>query len=266
MSDLFTQHELAMGEHLRVRVGNLDLSATRGDQRWTLCWRHAPYSEAPCMTAEHGVAPGTLGDDVHQRTFAFQQTQGPLAIVPMLADRAVIVRPSHDVTVAPQATVRFYVTTPLWAGIRVNNGELLLAELPCVRPKETWFGANTIEGERCYAGRQPLCHRVTDGPVSPHRAITPLVIRNRSSLPLPIVRLRLPVPRLPLHRSKDGTYWTSLIVVVHREGSDEVDVEVGASPPDEAGKAVRVAPARNQEAGNVVSRALGSVFSHSLIP
>jgi len=266
MSDIFTQHELAAGEHLRVRVGYLDLSATRGDQRWTLCWRHAPYSETPRMMLERDAAREMLGDDVHQRTFAFQQTQGPLAIMPLLADRAVIVRPSHDVTVAPQATVRLYVTTPLWAGIRVNDGELLLAELPCVQPKETWFGANTIAGERCYAGRQPLRQRITDGPVSPHRAITPLVIRNQSSMPLPIVRLRLPVPRLPLHRSNDGTYWTSRILVVHKEGSDEVDVEVVASSPDEAGSAERVAPARNQEAGNVVSRALGSVFSHSLIP
>jgi hypothetical protein len=266
MIRIFTQHELAVGERMRLGVGLLDLLVCRGGHGWTLSWRHEPAGSPPALRIERDGVPAQLDEGASQRSFAFSSSQGPLELVPRLADRAVIVRPVHELTVAPRALVQLYLTTSLWVGLQVEGGDQPLLELPCVLPKDTWFGSNSREGERCYAGRLPLCFHATDCAGPPHRAITPLIIRNRSSEPLPVARLRVPVPRLPLHRAADGSYWTSRVSVVRKEGSDEVDVEVLPHAPDEAGPARLVTPARDQTTGSVVSRALGTVFSYNLIP
>lgn len=265
MSDIFTRHELAVDERARFRVGLLELLVARSGHGWNVGWRHAPDGVLPGMSVELGSSIEQLGDGATVRSFAFSRSLGPLELRPVLADRAVVVRPVHELVVAPKDLVQLYVTTSLWVALWVAEGDQVLMELPCVRPKETWFGVDTLEGERCYAGRLPLCHIATACAGVPHRAVTPLVIRNRSSLPLPIARLRLPVPRLPLHRAPDGAYWTSRVSVVRKEGSDEVDVEVLPSAPEEAGEAERVAPPRDPDAGNVVSRAIGTMFSHSIL-
>jgi hypothetical protein len=266
MGEIFIRHDLAVDERALFRLGQLELLVARSDHGWSVGWRHAPDDASPWMSVERPSAVEQLGEGASVRSFTFSHSLGPLELRPMLADRAYVVRPVHELVVAPKDLVQLYVTTALWVSLRVGEGELPLLELPCVQLKETWFGANTIDGERCYAGRLPLCHVATGCAGMPHRAVTPLTIRNRAAEPLPIERLRLPVPRLPLHRARDGAFWTSRVSVVRKDGADEVDVEVFPSAPDEAGQAKLIAPARDAGAGNVVSRALGTMFSHSLIP
>ncbi len=266
MSEMFTQHDIAVGQRTLFRVGLLDLLVGRSDHGWRVSWKHAPIDTAPEMRVEGSTSIDQLGEGASVRSFAFSHSLGPLDLRPILADRAVVVRPVDELIVAPRDLVQLYVTTPLWLALFVAEGERALMELPCVQPKETWFGASTLDGERCYAGRLPLCHLAPACADVPHRAITPVVIRNRASQPLPVERLRLPVPRLPLHRARDGSYWTSRISVVRKDGADEVDVEVLPSAPDEAVGAVRVAAARDPGSGNVVSRTLGTMFSHSILP
>ncbi len=266
MSEIWAQHALDVGDGAELHAGMLRLWVGRGVHDWTLGWRYAPEGRDPVMAVVLSADEPALDDEVQRCSYAFPHSQGPLVLAPMLADRPVIVQPMHELTVAPRSLVQLYVTTSLWVGVRAEGGEQLLRELPLVQPKQTWFGPSTIEGEWCYAGRLPLM-RLAEGISSrPHRATTPLLIRNRSTEPLAVVRARLPVPRLSLFRSPDGGFWTSRVSVVRREGSDQVEVEVLPRAPDEAGQAVLVAPARDQGSDNVVSRALGSMFSHSLIP
>jgi hypothetical protein len=261
MAEIWTEHEIGVGESALFRLGMLRLHAARGEHDWSLAWRWA--SDAVVGGPDLAEGPG---EDALRRSFAFPHSQGPLRLSPVLADRPVIVRPAQDITVAPQALVQLYVTTSLWVNVAAEGGAEPLLELPCVQPKETWFGPSTMEGERCYAGRLPLRphHEALAGIA--HRAITPLLIRNRSAEPLPVLRARLPVPRLTLFRARDGGFWTSRVSVLRREGSDDVEVEVLPRAPDEAGQAAQVASARDRAAAGVVSRALGSVFSHSFIP
>lgn len=266
MSEVWAQQALELDEQAVFRVGQLRLLVARGLHDWSLAWSYGADDLAPALAVSRSEGLEVLGDGVQRCSHAFPHSQGPLVLAPLLADRPVIVRPVHDVVIAPHALVQLYVTTSLWVGVGVEGGEQTLSELPCVRPKQTWFGPNTLEGELCYAGRLPLCHHAEGCAGQPHRAITPLLIRNRSSAPLAVLRARLPVPRISLFRTKDGGFWTSRVSVVRKEGSDEVDVEVLPRAPDEAGGAALVAPARVQGGEGVVSRTLGSVFSHSLIP
>lgn len=267
MSEIWTQHDIPVGEGAIFHLGVLRLLATRGVHDWSLAWLHLPEPGPPVMSVERPAGLEALGAGTpKRRTFAFPHSQGPLALFPALADRPVIVRPAYDITIAPQALVQLFVTTSLWVAVHAEGGAEPLMELPCTPPKETWFGPNTTTGERCYAGRLPLCHDTTGFVGMVHRAVTPLLIRNRSAEPLAVERFRVPVPRLTLFRAADGGFWTSRVSVVRREGADEVDVEVLPRAPDEAHKAVLVAPARDRGGPGVVSRALGSVFAHSLIP
>lgn len=254
MEGIWGEHEIPVGGQYVVQVGALHLTVERTTFSWSIAWQYSPNS----ITS--GPTPRVL--DKNERSFAFHRSSGTLKVVPLLADRPVVVRPIHDIAVAPGDMVQFYVTTSLWVGLRAGEQELL--EFAGVKPKETWFGPNTVKGELCYAGRLPLCHDATDFLDLPHRAITPLLIHNRSTEPLGVVRLRLPVPRLPLHRGEDGRFWTSQ-VAVHCMGDSEVEVEVVPHAPAEAGPALLVSPARDQSKPGVVSRAFNSVFNNPLI-
>ncbi len=266
MSEIWTQHEIGVGEGACFQLGQLCLWARRSAHDWSLAWQHLEQPAQVAMTVRPWPTDEPPGDSAQLRSFAFPHSQGPLVVSPMLADRPVIVRPQHEITVAPKALVQLYLTTALWVDLRAEGGVEPLMELPSVLPKPTWFGPSTLEGELCYAGRLPLRHHGADLVGLSHRAITPLLIRNRSSEPLQVQRFRVPVPRLSLFQAKDGGFWTSRVSVLRREGGEHVDVEVLPRAPDEAGDARLVAAARSRGADNVVSRALGSVFSQSLIP
>ena len=265
MPEIWSPPELAIDQRAYFSIGPLEMLVARGSCDWTVAWRHVHGPDASQVAAELPCERAELGDDAQERSFSSQESRGPLVLEPMLADRAVVVRPEQALTVAPRAEVRLFVTTPLWVALRAGDPEALM-DLPSAQPKETWFGPSTIEGERCYAGRLPLCHDAAACGDPPHRALTPLLIRNRASQALAVERIRLPMPRLTLHRTKDGVFWTSRVSVLRKEGSEEVDVEVLPHAPQEAVAARQVGAARDPAGSNVMSRALDSVFSHSFLP
>jgi len=174
-----------------------------------------------------------IDPDATLNRFSFRQTDAAFAIRPALADRAVVVRPETPFYVMDAEEVTLYVSTPLWMCIEMGDPARLLHEFPLYRPSDTWFGISTTDGEMCYASRTLGRLLRAELPPRPHRAITPMRIRNHAREALLFERVRIPVQYLSLYQTPNDFLWTGA-VTLRREKDDDLaalHVEAGA-PPD----------------------------------
>jgi hypothetical protein len=73
-----------------------------------------------------------------------------------------------------------------------------------------------------------------DDPGFPHRALSVVRIENRGRSPLPIERIKLPMPALSLYGTPAGGLYTEGMTL-RRESDDELaEVRLSGSPPSEA--------------------------------
>lgn len=190
------------------------------------------------------------------RRFAFDASPTSIVLEPRLADRDVVVRPADPLTVPAGQTILMYVSTPLWFSATTEDPRHTLFEAPFFRPSDTWFGPSTVEGELCYASRTTGRLDLGELPVRPHRAITPVRIRNRTKETLPLERLKLPVGILPLLAGPRGL-WTPQLVLTSSEGVDRADIAVQPGAPAEAGTVVAVAEPRGRPDTTLSLRTFG---------
>ncbi|MDZ7706377.1 MAG: hypothetical protein U5J97_00530 [Trueperaceae bacterium] len=239
---------IAVGEARRWTIGPASLTAERRAHEWrvTVATGDDPL-EADLEVAEvvDPAQPATAGATTSTRRFAFDASPASLALEPRLADRDVVVRPADPLTIPAGQTTLLYVSTPLWFSAATVDPRHTLFEAPFFRPSDTWFGPSTVEGELCYASRTTGRLDLSELPVRPHRAITPVRIRNRAKEPLPLERLKLPVGILPLLAGPRGL-WTPQIVLTNSEGADRADIVVQPGAPSEAGSVVAIAQPRGR--------------------
>jgi len=190
------------------------------------------------------------------RRFAFDATPASLALEPRLADRDVVVRPADPLTIPAGETTLLYVSTPLWFSVATAGPRHVLFEAPFFRPSDTWFGPSPVEGELCYASRTTGRLELAEMPVRPHRAITPVRIRNRAKDALVLERIKVPVPLLPLMAGPRGL-WTPRIVLTRTEGSERADVQIEPKAPEGSDATERVAEPRQKPDASVSLRSFG---------
>jgi len=187
--------------------------------------------------------------------FLLRSGEDDIRISPQLADRPVVTRPLTSTELLPRESATLLVSTVLWA--RIGIGARPLAELPTLRPSDTWFGPNTIRGELCYASQTRARLHMNNVQVSAFRAVTPITIRNDGDDNLKLERINVPVPHLTLYC--DGTrFWTSALSVVREENLDTAKLHIEASPPPHA---ITVAPPRRPIRGGVFDRAVNLLFA-----
>lgn len=198
----------------------------------------------PAPPEEALPALADIDPDAVLNRFSFRQTEASLTIRPALADRAVVVRPETPLYVMNGEEVTLYVSTPLWMCIETGDPPRQLHELPLYRPSDTWFGASTTDGEMCYASRTLGRLQRQELPPRPHRAITPMLIRNYAGEALLFERVRIPVQYLSLYQTPNDYLWTEA-VTLRREKDDELaslHLEEGA--PKEISRAQRLSEPR----------------------
>ncbi len=193
--------------------------------------------------------------------FSFSRSTNSLAVMPVLADRAVVVRPAEPFFVLSGEEVTLYVSTPLWIRVQVGNPLKQLCELSSYRPSDTWFGPSTLEGELCYASRTAGRLELQELPFRPHRVITPIKISNRAKDHLLLERVKLPVQYLSLYGTANNFLWTQAVTLDREEGGDLAALRLGKGAPTEAGKVERIAEPRQQAERNLVVRAFSKLFS-----
>lgn len=209
-----------------------------------------------------GVLSSESTDLVTHR-YSVRDTGEPIVLHPALADRPVVARPEHPLSVLPDESVTLYLSTPLWVRVELSESERQLAELPSHRMSDTWLGPTTRTGELCYATRTVGRLRLDRIPVRLHRALTPLQIQNRASEALSLERVQLPAPHLALYRTPEDVLWTEAVTMIRREGETGADVQITEGAPPDADRASRVQePRETSKQGLITSTfsAFGALF------
>lgn len=247
------------GDALCLRLGPFWLTAAASGATCRLVWSTGRDPLGPGRgLSVVGTADALPDGPVDELRVPLGGGAPTLTIRPLLAPRAYVCRPVGSVVIPPGATLEAYVSTPLWLGVGVPEPAL---DVPTQAPNQTWFGADTVEGELCYSGRTALRTDLAELERRPHRAITPVRLSNRSRAPLTVRRLRVPAPSLPLFISADGQTWTPPVSLSLEGAGDQAQQVLGERPPPETGPVELLAPPRVAPTTNLVSRAVGALLS-----
>ena len=250
--------QVPSGHRATLSLGPLVVHLHRGQDQWTLVSERGEEGNEP-IRASRTLDQAGLGTESFQR-FVLHSPGGEVIFKPVLADRAVVVRPRQPVFVLPEQQITLYLSTPVW--IRVDAGEppRPLQEIPVMRLSDTWFGPSTREGELCYAARTHARHSLQELPLRPHRAVTPVRIHNRADTQLPIEKLSLPVPFLSIFGGVGCSLWTESVSLTHSADGALASLKVEPGPPRGAkGASLLSGPRRQPDRGGLV-RAFSGLF------
>lgn len=237
-------------------MGPLKLVIGHDSDQWLVAAEHGEEPET-ATAANIDVRPG-LPEEFEER-YVHARGRNRLVLEPVLADRAVVIRPYQPIFLLSGQEVTLYLSTPVWIRIRAGESPVLLRELASVTLSDTWFGPSSREGEVCYAGKTRALQRLEDLPVRPHRAITPLKIRNDAPEPLPLEKVSLPVPMLSLYGTADASLWTQRVNLIREDASDQARIRVEPTPPD-IGQKLELLARPRQESRSGVMRAFGRIL------
>jgi hypothetical protein len=179
-------------------------------------------------------------DDRRTSRYSVRHTDETVALRPALADRPVVARPEHPLSILPGESVTLYLSTPLWVRVGLDDSDRQLQEVPSHRMSDTWFGPSTREGELCYATRTAGRLQLDKLPHRLHRALTPLQIRNRATDALALERVQLPAPHLALYHTPDDVLWTEAVTMTRRDGETGASVRIAEGPPPDIDDATRI--------------------------
>ncbi len=268
MTDNFTnqstwwgQFELALGKSLQWQIGPLTLLVQHLPGEWQIFHNSEEENEDNAISWNMNETDQSPDDLNKTSRYIFRREAQQIEIKPALADRPVISRPRSPFNLPAGEEVTLYVSTPLWIEICAGESPKKLEEIAIQRPSDTWFGPSTREGELCYASRTSCRHNLEEIPLRPHRAITPVHIKNRADTTLLIERLSLPVPMLPLFANKDGVLWTPKVTLIRDRDGDMAALRIDDNAPQEASNACLINPPRKTAGVGTLVRAFGSLFS-----
>lgn len=192
--------------------------------------------------------------------FSFRKPPPKLLIAPLLADRSIVSMPDYPFYIPAGEEATLYISSPLWLRLAAGNEPIALAEIPVFRPSDTWFGPSTREGELAYSSHTRARLQLEDVPVRPHRATTPVRIRNRGGDALLLERLSLPVPYLSLYCADNGSLWTQAVTLERHSGGALTELRIDEVPfPGTEGE--RLAGPRLEAQKSVMVRAFTALFS-----
>ncbi|NNM51636.1 MAG: hypothetical protein HKM02_05335 [Pseudomonadales bacterium] len=250
------------GATLGWQLADLQLAITRLEQEWQIRIqqplhisedRHDWQALAPAATDQ--ISDGELRRHVGATTQEYMQ------LLPKLADRPVVVRPAHQLFIAPQVSVTLYISTPVWLVFCSDDTSNPLLDLPVTRPSDSWFGPNTRQGELCYATRVVGRLHLQELTQHPFRAVTPVRIYNGGDQPFPLQRLAVPVQFLPLHVSEAGRLWTPTLNVYCDASNEHAEIRMANRVDHAAGPTTLLSPPRTPLGSGNLVRALDMLFA-----
>ena len=243
-------------------IGPLRLVVRRLSNEWHIA--HEPIDDYD----NNGVF-GEINDtdqlpeslDNNSRYF-FREITDQLSITPQLADRPIISRPLTPFNLMAGEEVTLYVSTSLWLQVATGSSpKKTLQTIAIQRLSDTWFGPSTLEGELCYASTTHCRLSFTDLPQRSHRAITPVLIRNKASTTLLIEKLNLPTPLLSLYVSSNDQLWTPQVTLTRQKDGDMAELKIDNQPLDIAGQMLQLSEARNKADNGILFHAFNTFFS-----
>ncbi|MCA9537061.1 MAG: hypothetical protein KC593_25440 [Myxococcales bacterium] len=241
-------HDIPSGGRLELTLGPLTLWVSRFEREWRVgaVRDDDTLRSGAAVTLFDGREPVERPDDTAWDRFAQRETAGSVTLTPGLMDRAFVVRPYAKLHLLPTQEVVVYVTTPLVVRITDEQAAAPMVDVPVTRPSETWYGADTMNGSVCYAGRTHARLQPEQLERRASRATTAIRFVNRSEEPHWVEHLYVPVTRMALWEDPTtGALLTDAITVTHDRDHEETEVRRG--PPCEG--ALRVSTPRESQQG-----------------
>lgn len=203
------------------RVGPFSLYAQPRGREWQVAiWQNSDAQDSSLLL-DTATASEPDAETYSFSRHAIDSSETELELKPRLGDRPFIVSPEQPLFLLAGQKSVLYVSTIVWIQASVANGDgNVLLDVPTIRRSDTWFGDNTREGELCYSTKTSARTELGDVQRRPHRAVTPVEIRNEGAGILPIEQLRVPVPALSLYSDDDDQLWTDAVCFVRQEGQD----------------------------------------------
>lgn len=253
-------YQLASGQTQQHQLGRIRLWVTLLDLEWQIREQTVEVDADPqCWLESTGHTLPSA--DIPVQRFVRLQDKGILRFCPAMAGLPTVIRPFQPLTLPPDAQCTLYVGTALWMKVCVGEAGLELAELPLAPPSLTWLGANTREGELCYASSTYGRLALEAVPKRPWRAVTPVTIINSREKPLLLERFSLPAPLLSLHQNERGQLWTPGVTVECETDMSSASLHIAPAIAAEAGRCRAIAPAREKLAkGRRLVRAFDHMF------
>jgi len=228
----------------------------------SLVSRSAVTLPIPTANIEDILAAETR--ELEVRRYGFRRTGPGVTLRPVLADRPVVARPEHPLYVPPGEVVTLYLSSAVWVRIELPERGHCLQEVPTHRMSDTWFGTSTRDGTFCYATRTAGRLRLDRLPQRPHRAVTPLRVRNEADDPLALERVQLPAPYLTVFRAASHMLWTNMVTMKRTAAEEGAAVTVSNGPPPKVPGAERIQDPREADQKGLFTStfsAVGALFS-----
>lgn len=247
------------GEGRMWRLAGLDVRLSRHEREWVLETSRSPFQHEdvqdwellhPSLAAPENAAPSR---------FLFNRTGEKLRVMPALADRSVVIKPVTPLYIPAGQSATLFVSTPVWAQVRVEGLDSPLMDVPVIRPSDTWFGTSPAQGRLCYGTKVFGRTDLSALPLRPFRAVTPVAISNDSPDTMQVERLCMPVPSLDLFGAPDGRLWTHGLLVDRQPGSRQPRVRIDPRMHAAAGVVRLLSRAREHDEDT-----LSRMFEHFL--
>ena len=245
-------------------LGPLTLYAERNKSEWRLGWRREkdPLYEAHAFGLRDAMPEDETLD---RKRWGTEHTGETLRLMPLLADRPVVVAPEDALSVPAGDTLVLYMSSPLWLSITTGSDSkpLTLTELPVTLLSDTWFGENTRVGELCYSIRTRARTVFEEITPLPHRALTRVTVNNRSSKVLDLEQLKVPMNALALHSYTDGSLWTDAVVLNHEDSEQLTSLEIDRKARHQSGRKKQIAAPREVFERQTMMRAFSQLFGQT---
>ena len=245
-------------------IGPITLYIQRRVNEWIFAYERSDVSADITLGWEHKADISKIPREYEQERYAFAEAPSRIRLLPTLAGKQVITRPTVPFHLMPDEEVTVYAATPVWIKVETVQPKTKLTSIATRKLSKTWFGVSTTKGELCYSTKTKCKIRIEEAPVSANRAVTPVRIKNLSPSQIELNEINLPMPYLGLYLAPDGNLWTSPISIAREKKAEEVTITFSKNPPDEMAQAELVTPPQKTWTGSVMKDAISSFFGESL--
>lgn len=256
------ERTFAIGELWEFAIGRLRLRLERCHKSWRL---HYHYTGAYGVTYASSHWSPSLGNG-QQVHLVLEEPGEKVRLTPVMLDKPVICHGRTPFAVAGFSNVRLLLRFPLALRLEVGNPWRLLHELPMVPLHGIWDGANTLQGESCYAQDLDVCPQQmaagTDADRDAYTVYTTLEVANRNAEPFELHMTHVPLPALYLYADTLLRCWSNGVRLVPTDGARIWRTEpISTHPPEEVVDALLMSPPRIGTRSPVWIRAVSSLFT-----
>lgn len=204
-----TTLEMSEGQVFHLRFGPLDLYIQKNHNEISLRWMttndwmdNSFHYQFPFES----IIPLNL---LQEKRYASHATHPIFKVVPYLAELPFVVKPDTPFMILPGEKAKIFLSTPMNIRLVDLERDQTIDEVPVLKRVKTWFGDSHLDGELCFFTKIRAALTEDHLPFRPHRAQTHLYIENSSKEPIPIEKLKIPVPILDLYQDERGQFVTS---------------------------------------------------------